>query len=194
CQWTHHVRGQRKAVCVGSRRKRLIYVCVAAIIIARLQNGFILTYQSGERTLDPHALIQLLGGQNTMRTKLALAVAAFALLVTVPLFAHHSFSSEYESSKVVTLTGKMVNFEWLNPHSWIHVEVTNPDGSKTEWKGETPPINVHYRNGWTKPMVEEMVKKGEIVELSGQAAKDGSHHLFASGVKRSDGVTVLGLN
>ena len=130
-----------------------------------------------------------------MRTKLALAVAAFALLVvTVPLLAHHSFSSEYESSKVLTLTGKMVNFEWVNPHSWIHVEVTNPNGSKTVWKGETPPVNVLYRNGWTKPMVEEMVKKGEIVTLRGIAAKDGSNHVFAQGVTRSDGKTVLGLS
>ena len=77
-----------------------------------------------------------------MRLKLAAVVAAFALLATVPLFAHHSFSSEYDSSKVLMLTGKMVNFEWVNPHSWIHVEVTNADGSKTVWKGETPPVNV----------------------------------------------------
>lgn len=129
-----------------------------------------------------------------MRTKLALTVAAFALLLTVPLLAHHSFSSEYDSTKVLTLSGKMVNFEWVNPHSWIHVEVTNPDGSKTLWKGETPPVNVLYRNGWTKPMVEEMVTKGEMVQLRGIAAKDGSHHLFAQGVTRSDGKTVLGLS
>ena len=111
-----------------------------------------------------------------MRTKLAVAVATCALLMTVPLLAHHSFSAEYESSKVVTLTGKMVNFEWVNPHSWIHIEVTNPDGSKVIWKGETPPVNVLYRNGWTKPMVEEMVTKGEVVTLRGVAAKDGSNH------------------
>ena len=129
-----------------------------------------------------------------MRLKLAAVVAAFALLTTVPLFAHHSFSSEYDSSKVLTLTGKMVNFEWVNPHSWIHVEVTNADGSKTIWKGETPPVNVLYRNGWTKPLVEDMVKSGETVTLRGTAAKDGSHHVFAQGVTRSDGKTVLGLS
>ena len=129
-----------------------------------------------------------------MKLKVAATVAAFALLATVPLLAHHSFSAEYESSKVVTLTGKMVNFEWVNPHSWIHVEVSNPDGSKTVWKGETPPVNVLYRNGWTKPMVEEMVKKGEVVTLRGIAAKDGSNHVFAQGVTRADGKTVLGLS
>ena len=129
-----------------------------------------------------------------MKIKLAVTVAALALLVTVPLLAHHSFSSEYESSKRLTLSGKMVNFEWVNPHSWIHVEVTNPDGTKTVWKGETPPVNVLYRNGWTKPMVEEMVKKGETVTLTGIAAKDGSNHVFAQGVTRGDGKTVLGLS
>ena len=129
-----------------------------------------------------------------MRLKLVAAVAAFALLATVPLLAHHSFSAEYDQSNTLTLNGTMINFEWVNPHSWIHVEVTNPDGSKTIWKGETPPVNVLYRNGWTKPMVEDMVTKGEAVTLSGIPAKDGSHHLFAQRVLRSDGKTVLGLS
>ena len=128
-----------------------------------------------------------------MRTKLVASVAAFALLAAGTLLAHHSFSSEYDQSKTLTLQGKMVNFEWVNPHSWIHVEVTNPNGTKTIWKGETPPVNVLYRNGWTKPMVEEMVTKGEMVTLRGIPAKDGSNHLFAQGVTRSDGKTVLGL-
>src|SRR5262252_1161314 len=129
-----------------------------------------------------------------MRTKLFAAMAVVSLFATLPLLAHHSFSAEYDSSKVLTLTGKVVNFEWVNPHSWIHVEVTNPDGSKTIWKGETPPVNVLYRNGWTKPMVEEMVKKGEMVTLTGIAAKDGSNHVFAQNVTRGDGKVVLGLS
>ena len=125
-----------------------------------------------------------------MRTKLFAAVAVVSMFAALPLLAHHSFSAEYDSSKVLTLTGKIVNFEWVNPHSWIHVEVTNPDGSKAIWKGETPPVNVLYRNGWTKPMVEEMVTKGEVVTLRGVAAKDGSNHVFAQGVTRADGKTV----
>ena len=130
-----------------------------------------------------------------MRSKSGLLVAGLGiLLVAMPLLAHHSFSSEYDSSKRLTLKGKMVNFEWVNPHSWIHVEVTNADGTKTVWKGETPPVNVLYRNGWTKPMVEDMVKKGEEVTLTGQAARDGSNHVFAMGVTRADGKTVLGLS
>jgi hypothetical protein len=130
-----------------------------------------------------------------MKSRLALAATIVAVVaVATPILAHHSFSSEYDSSVRLTLKGKMVGFEWVNPHSWIHVEVTNADGTKTLWKGETPPVNVLYRNGWTKPMVEEMVKKGEMVTLTGQAAKDGSNHVFANGVTRADGKTVLGLS
>jgi hypothetical protein len=130
-----------------------------------------------------------------MRSKAILGGAVIAALaVALPVLAHHSFSSEYDSAKRLALRGKMVGFEWVNPHSWIHVEVTNPDGSKTLWKGETPPVNVLYRNGWTKPMVEAMVKKGETVVLTGSAAKDGSNHVFAQNVTREDGKTVLGLS
>ena len=130
-----------------------------------------------------------------MRTRPIIVMAGLGvLLAALPLLAHHSFSAEYDQSKTLSLQGKMVQFDWVNPHSWIYVEVTGANGEKTIWKGETPPINVLYRNGWTKPLVEEMVKKGEMVTLSGPAAKDGSHHLFATGVKRQDGVTVLGLS
>ena len=105
-----------------------------------------------------------------MRLKIAALVAAVGLFAAVPLLAHHSFSAEYDSSKVLTLTGKVLQFEWDNPHSWIYIEVTNPDGTKTQWKGESPPVYVLYRNGWTKSMTEVMVKKGEIVTLRGPAA------------------------
>jgi hypothetical protein len=130
-----------------------------------------------------------------MKTKPVILIGAIGLLLAaMPLAAHHSFSAEYDQSKVVTLTGKMIDFEWVNPHSWVHIEVTNPDGTKTVWKGETPPVNVLYRNGWTKPLVEEMVKKAEVVTLRGPAAKDGSHHIFSTSLTRQDGVTVLGLS
>jgi len=130
-----------------------------------------------------------------MKARLVLVAAVVGVLcAAIPLLAHHSFSAEYDQGKVVTLQGKMVGFEWVNPHSWIHIEVTNPDGTKTEWKGETPPVNLLFRNGWTKPMVDEMVKKGEVVTLRGPAAKDGSHHIFSQQLTRGDGKTVLGLS
>ena len=130
-----------------------------------------------------------------MRTKPAILIASIGMvLAAMPVLGHHSFAAEYDQSKVLTLTGKLVNFEWTNPHSWVHLEVTNPDGTKAIWKGETPPANVLYRNGWTKPLIGELVKTGEIVTLRGPAAKDGSRQIFSQSLTRQDGVTILGLS
>ena len=130
-----------------------------------------------------------------MKKTVTLAALSAALLISaVPLVAHHAFSAEYDSQKTVTVKGKMVKFEWVNPHSWVHIEVVNPtNGQKTIWKAETPPVNVLFRNGWTKQMAEGMVAKGEVVTISGPAAKDGSNHLWAPSLTREDGSTVLGL-
>ena len=106
-----------------------------------------------------------------MRRPVIVMAGIGILLAAIPMLAHHSFSAEYDQSKVLSLQGKMVQFDWVNPHSWIYVEVTGASGEKAVWKGETPPINVLYRNGWTKPLVEEMVKNAEVVTLRGPAAK-----------------------
>jgi hypothetical protein len=66
--------------------------------------------------------------------------------------------------------------------------VTQKDGTKIIWKGETLPVNLLFRNGWTKEATEAMV--GKTVTISGPAAKDGSPHLFAQSVQ-VDGQAVL---
>jgi len=114
-----------------------------------------------------------------MKTKMMVVVAGLGvLLAAAPIFAHHSFMAEYGGA-AVTLKGKLIKFDWVNPHSWAYVEVTGADGKKVVWKGETPPINVLFRNGWTKNIVEGLVMSGEEVTLTGTPAKDGSNHLFA---------------
>jgi hypothetical protein len=129
-----------------------------------------------------------------MKSKLILLVAVVgAMLISLPLFAHHSFMSEYGGA-AVNLKGKLVKFDWVNPHSWAYVEVTGTDGKKVIWKGETPPINVLFRNGWTKPYVEGLVTKGEEVTMSGTPAKDGSNHIFATNMTILSTNTVMSLN
>src|SRR6188768_246940 len=114
-----------------------------------------------------------------MKKRLIVLVAAVGVIAaTVPMFAHHSFMAEYGGA-AVNLKGKLVKFDWVNPHSWAYVEVTTADGKKVIWKGETPPINVLFRNGWTKPIVEKLVMNGEEVTMTGTPAKDGSNHIFA---------------
>ena len=121
------------------------------------------------------------------------AVAIGVMLASVPMFAHHSFMAEYGGA-AVNLKGKLVKFDWVNPHSWAYVEVTTADGKKVVWKGETPPINVLFRNGWTKPMVEKLVMSGEEVTMVGTPAKDGSNHIFAQNLTILSSNTVMNMS
>jgi hypothetical protein len=69
-----------------------------------------------------------------MRTKLFSVVAGAALLVAaaaVPVLAHHSFAAEFDAKKPVKLRGTVVKMEWINPHSWIHIQVKNDDGTSS---------------------------------------------------------------
>ena len=118
------------------------------------------------------------------------AVSAALAIGSLPLLAHHSFTAEYDNTKQLKLTGRFVKMDWVNPHSWVHFEVTNADGTKTMWKGETPPPNSLYRNGWRK----DMIPQDEPVEVSGFAAKDGTTHMWASNVRLLKLGTTLSLN
>jgi hypothetical protein len=129
-----------------------------------------------------------------MRTRLIVLVATIGvMLAAVPFFAHHSFMAEYGGAQV-NLKGKLIKFDWVNPHSWAYVEVTTADGKKVVWKGETPPINVLFRNGWTKPIVEKLVMSGEEVTMAGTPAKDGSNHIFANNLTILSSNTVMSLS
>lgn len=124
-----------------------------------------------------------------MNLKALIAGAGAAvLLAALPVLAHHSFTAEYDNTKPLTLKGVFVKMDWVNPHSWVHFEVTNPDGTKTLWKAETPPPNGLYRAGWRK----DSIKPGEPVEVTGFAAKDGTTHMWSNGVKLLDSGTTLG--
>ena len=123
-----------------------------------------------------------------MRLKIALAVAIGALFGAVlPAPAHHSFAAEYDNKKI-TIKGKFTGMDWVNPHSWVHIDVVGEDGKTVNWAGETPPPNGLYRNGWRK----DTLKVGETIEIQGNPAKDGSPHMWASGVTLLDRPLVNG--
>lgn len=113
-----------------------------------------------------------------MKFKLTAAVIALAIVATVPLYAHHAFSAEFDNTKPLNMKGKFVSIDWVNPHSWTHFEVTLPNGSKQVWHAETPPPNQLVRQGWAKTTL----KAGDEIQVNGFAAKDGSTKMWASNV------------
>jgi hypothetical protein len=123
-----------------------------------------------------------------MNTQHTLLIGACGLLLAAsPLAAHHSFAAEYDAGKPVTLKGKVTQVEWINPHSWVHIDVTGEDGKVVNWSCETAPPNTLYRQGWRR----NSLKEGDEVIVEGFAAKDASHTLTARTVQTPDGKRLL---
>lgn len=111
--------------------------------------------------------------------------AAAVLLAAVPALAHHSFAM-FDQRRIVTLEGTVTEFQWTNPHAFLHVEVTE-DGRKTAWHVELNSPNNLRRQGWRS----DSVKPGEAVTVVINPLRDGtSGGLFVS-VTLPDG-TILG--
>ena len=101
--------------------------------------------------------------------------------------AHHSFAAEFDAEKPVTLKGIVVKWEMLNPHGWITVDVTGPDGEKVRWMVETSNPNGLMRLGWTK----NSLKAGDQITVEAYRAKDGSNTANAARVTLADGRSVF---
>jgi hypothetical protein len=120
-----------------------------------------------------------------MRNKNVSVVASVIVLLAaaVSVSAHHSFSAEFDASKTVTLEGKVVMMEWVNPHSWLHIDVTKPDGTVERWKVEGGSPNVLQRLGWNR----NSLPAGTKVKVVGSPAKDGAKRLNSRSLEFPDG-------
>ena len=115
-----------------------------------------------------------------MKATLVVSALSIALLVSAaPLIAHHAFSAEFDNSRPLNMRGVFIQMDWVNPHSWVHFEVTNPDGSKQIWEAETPPTNQLIRQGWRR----NEIGVGDLIQVNGAAAKNGSTRMWASNVR-----------
>jgi hypothetical protein len=123
-----------------------------------------------------------------MRAKFTFLAGAGVLLAAIPVLAHHSFAAEFDSTRPITLEGKFIKMDWVNPHSWIHLAALNKETGKVEtWDVETGPPNTLYRNGWRK----DAIKEGEAILVTGTLAKNGSNTVNARSVRTPDGRTLL---
>lgn len=96
--------------------------------------------------------------------KLLRTLAALSCLAAIPnATSHHAFSAEFDEDAPVELTGKVTRARWINPHAWIHIEVENEDGGKTEWMVEGGTPNALMRTGINRkslPIGTEIVVRG----------------------------------
>jgi|SRR5579871_4644226 len=118
-----------------------------------------------------------------MRARLAVLAMGFGLLCVTPVFAHHSFSAEYDSNKVITLTGTVTAVDWMNPHMFFHIDVKGTDGKVTSWSLENGNLSTLMRRGWRK----DSLKIGDVVTVDAFLAKDGTSLGNARSVKLADG-------
>ena len=121
-----------------------------------------------------------------MRSRVLLICAGAALLLASDrVRAHHSFTSTYDSSQVVTIEGLVKEFVWRNPHSFMRLDVTEKDGTTKTWALEWGSTNDLTQANITRTTL----KPGDRLVVTGEAARDQtSPRLLISTVKRpSDG-------
>ena len=142
-----------------------------------------------------------------MKTRLALVVGGMAMLLAVPVIAHHSFTAEFDITKSIKLTGTVTKVEWVNPHSWIWMDVTELcEGglqayTTKSWKCQ--PTNKAKRPNWGVELAGAAalgrlgwhkggLKAGDMIVVEGSRARDGSAHGNAHTVNTGEQVLDAG--
>ena len=118
-----------------------------------------------------------------MPNRVVVGLTVFVLILTeVAAPAHHSFASEFDVAKPLLLRGTVTVMEWVNPHSWIHIDVKNPEGT-ANWMVEGGSPNALLRLGFTK----NALLPGMEIVVAGFQAKDGTHKAVGRELTFADG-------
>ena len=120
-----------------------------------------------------------------MKTKLYVMVAGVGilLLTAAPMRAHHAFSAEFDSAKPVKLQGTIKKVEWINPHSWITIDVKQANGTTQTWEIEAGAPNAMFRRGFNR----NSLPVGTEIIVNGYQAKDGKQRANGRDLTFPDG-------
>ena len=117
-----------------------------------------------------------------------LGVVLVAALSVTPLWAHHAFSAEFDANRPVKFEdATVVKMEWVNPHTWLHIDVRGPGGKVERWAIEAGTPNVLFRRGFTK----QSLPAGTKIVVDGYQAKDGSRRANGRNLTFPDGRTLF---
>ena len=123
----------------------------------------------------------------SLKPRVAALVGAILLTTSGQVRAHHAFSAEFDAKAPVTLKGPVTKVEWINPHAWIHMEVTKPDGKKEIWMVEGGTPNTLQRGGISR----DSIKLGSQIVVAGFRAKDGRLRANGRDITFPDGRTLF---
>jgi hypothetical protein len=122
-----------------------------------------------------------------MKTLIAALLSSVCLLAAAPSMAHHSFATQYDSEKPITLDGVVTKVEWMNPHARIYLDVKGEGGKTENWNLELASPNVLKRNGWGS----KSLQVGDHIRVEGSMARDGSKMANAKTVTLPNGERVF---
>ncbi len=122
-----------------------------------------------------------------VKVLLTSVVMAGMTVASTPVRAHHAFSAEFDANKSVTLTGTVTKMEWINPHSWIHIDVKNDDGTVDSWMIEGGAPNALLRRGFNK----NSLQPGTVILVEGYQAKDGAMRANGRDIIFEDGTSLF---
>jgi hypothetical protein len=125
----------------------------------------------------------------TRKLTVILGAAVVLLLVAGPMFAHHG-AAAYDTSQNTTLKGTVVEFDFINPHCQLFINVADESGALVKWDGEFTNPGTLHRRGWTK----DMFKPGDQITMIGNRAKNGANVIRVMKLQMADGkeITALG--
>jgi hypothetical protein len=121
-----------------------------------------------------------------MRQRLLIVIGGAGLLialVSLPAWAHHAFSAEYDGTKPLKLQGTVKKVEWINPHSWITIDVKAADGSVETWEIEAGSPNSLFRRGFNR----NSLPLGTEVVINGYRSRDGGNRANGGDITFTDG-------